>query len=74
MVRRHGLTLIFGLFLFTIARGITPAEAAAGVTFFVSPSGSDDWSGTKPQPGGSDGPFLTVGRAQRAIRDLAAAG
>ena len=40
--------------------------------FYVSPSGNDSWSGTLPDPGNdkSDGPFLTIERAQKAVRDL----
>lgn len=40
--------------------------------FYVSPDGSDEWSGTMPSPDGakSDGPFATLGRARDAVRDL----
>jgi len=41
-------------------------------TFFVAPDGSDTWSGRLADPSGSrnDGPFATVRRAQRAIREF----
>jgi len=40
--------------------------------FYVSPSGSDNWSGTLAVPNaqGSDGPFATLERARDAVRDL----
>jgi regulation of enolase protein 1 (concanavalin A-like superfamily) len=40
--------------------------------FYVSPKGNDQWSGTlaEPNPGKTDGPFLTLKRAQQAVRDL----
>ena len=43
-----------------------------GTEFFVSPCGSDKWSGTRPEPNAreTDGPFATIGAAQRAIRSL----
>ena len=38
--------------------------------FYVSPKGSDDWSGTLSQPSGeqSDGPFATLEAARDAVR------
>lgn len=40
--------------------------------FYVSPQGSDDWSGTlsEPNPKKSDGPFATLERARDAVRAL----
>ena len=40
--------------------------------FYVSPDGNDSWSGTLPEPNidKSDGPFLTIERSQKAVRDL----
>ena len=42
--------------------------------FYVSPKGNDSWSGTQDEPNasGSDGPFLTLERAQKAVRELKA--
>ena len=40
--------------------------------FYVSPDGNDEWSGTleAPNSSSSDGPFKTIVRAQKAVRDL----
>ena len=48
----------------------------ADTIFFVSPAGNDAWSGSLPAPNaaGTDGPFVTPGRAQRAVRDAKAKG
>lgn len=42
--------------------------------FYVSPQGNDSWSGTlaAPNAAGTDGPFRTLERAQKAVRDLKA--
>ncbi|WP_411828243.1 right-handed parallel beta-helix repeat-containing protein [Luteolibacter sp. AS25] len=57
-----------------------PAQESAGETaegvpaadFFVSPQGSDDWSGALAEPSadGKDGPFASLQRARDAVRDL----
>ncbi|MBC8871159.1 MAG: right-handed parallel beta-helix repeat-containing protein [Planctomycetes bacterium] len=64
-------TSFLAVLLFAVPQ--TGAEARTSeVTFFVSPDGNDAWSGRLADPTGSgnDGPFATVGRAQRAIREL----
>jgi len=40
--------------------------------FYVSTKGNDNWSGTLPEANaqGNDGPFLTIERAQKAVREL----
>ena len=40
--------------------------------FYVATNGDDRWSGTlaEPNAGRTDGPFLTIGRAQKAVREL----
>ncbi len=40
--------------------------------FYVSPDGDDDWSGTleSVNSSSSDGPFKTIERAQKAVREL----
>ncbi|QDT08264.1 right-handed parallel beta-helix repeat-containing protein [Planctomycetes bacterium K23_9] len=40
--------------------------------FYVSPTGSDDWSGALdvPNAAANDGPFATLARARDAVRDL----
>ncbi len=45
-------------------------RAAEPVAFYVSPAGSDDWTGRLPaaNAGRSDGPFATVARARDAVR------
>lgn len=42
--------------------------------FYVSPKGNDSWTGTLADPNiaGNDGPFLTLERAQKAVRELKA--
>ena len=48
------------------------AEPVLKADFYVSPVGSNDWSGTLPNPDaqGTDGPFATLERARDAVRDL----
>ncbi|MEM7387438.1 MAG: alpha/beta hydrolase, partial [Verrucomicrobiota bacterium] len=44
----------------------------ARADFYLSPEGSNTWSGTlaSPNPEGTDGPFATLERAQDAVRNL----
>ncbi|MCL5005965.1 MAG: right-handed parallel beta-helix repeat-containing protein [Acidobacteria bacterium] len=51
-------------------------QTAAKTVFYVATDGNDAWSGKldKPNAGRTDGPFRTVQRAQKAIRDLKANG
>ncbi len=52
-------------------------RAPAGpLSLYVSPGGDDGWSGRLAQPnsGGTDGPFASITRAQKAVRDLRAPG
>ena len=48
------------------------AQKNGSAAFFVSPNGSDTWSGTLAGPNAAktDGPFTTVARAQQAVRTL----
>lgn len=41
-------------------------------TYFVSPEGNDQWSGTSPEPNSdnTDGPFKTLEKARDTIRQL----
>ncbi|MCX7600165.1 MAG: right-handed parallel beta-helix repeat-containing protein [Armatimonadetes bacterium] len=48
--------------------------AAQPLTLYVSASGRDDWSGRRPAPGKTDGPFASLERARDEIRRLKAAG
>jgi len=43
---------------------------AQGTTLFVSPDGSDDWSGRGREKKAGDGPFATLARARDEIRKL----
>ncbi|TWU32517.1 right-handed parallel beta-helix repeat-containing protein [Novipirellula artificiosorum] len=47
-------------------------SAETDADFYVSPEGSDRWSGTHADPieGGDDGPFATLERARDAVRML----
>lgn len=49
----------------------TACKSEIKADFYVSPLGSDSWSGTMADPdaGGSDGPFLTLERARDAVRE-----
>ena len=46
--------------------------SAKPIVFYVSPDGSDTWSGKLPEPNEdrSDGPFASITRARDAIREL----
>jgi len=48
----------------------TPSEGPGTADFFVSPRGSDTWSGKLADPDEHDGPFATVARAREAVRAL----
>jgi hypothetical protein len=60
--------------LFVFAVGICDAAIAREIEnadFYVSPSGSDSWSGTLAvSDGKGDGPFETLERARTAVREL----
>src|SRR5215467_2610805 len=63
---------VFVAWLFLSSRSkVEAAAASAKADFFVAPNGNDKWSGTleAPNAGGSDGPFATLERAQKAVRD-----
>jgi parallel beta-helix repeat protein len=48
----------------------------ASTVFYVSPDGCDGWSGKLPEPNEdkTDGPFATIARAQKAIREIKSGG
>src|SRR5208282_550262 len=54
--------------------GLAP-KPAPGV-FFVATNGNDSWSGRLPAPDGrrTDGPFATLPRALKAVRDFEKSG
>ena len=64
---KHLQILILTLMTISLCQG---AETEAD--FYVSTTGSDDWSGTLDEPNAtaSDGPFATLARARDAVRDL----
>jgi hypothetical protein len=56
-----------------IAAEETPVPSAAQpATFYVSPRGSDGWSGTRPDPAGDDGPLPTLALAVEKARKVEA--
>lgn len=73
MNRIAALIVIFGTMTALTA---LPAESRARKTFYISPAGNDNWSGTirTPDKRGTDGPFATLGRAKEAVRALMATG
>jgi hypothetical protein len=75
----HATTAVLrlGLLLATTCSPACPEGFAAAqvehpgpADFYVSPQGKDGWSGKSADPGGGDGPFATVTRAQAAVRAL----
>lgn len=72
MNKRYGYLLA----LMTVgAFNAVAADDLNAADFYVSPNGSDAWTGTLPAPepggpGGTDGPFATLQRARDAIREL----
>jgi hypothetical protein len=72
MTRRQGL--FCSLFLLSAWAIVLPNQLsmAAEPDFFVAVNGNDQWSGklAAPTADGTDGPFLTVQRAQQAVREL----
>jgi hypothetical protein len=55
-----------------VRAGLAQVTQGNGVVFYVSPTGSDGWSGklAAPNPTKTDGPFATLQRARDAIRFL----
>lgn len=55
-----------------LTTGAVCRAAEQQADFFVSTSGSDDWSGTVAEPNAqrTDGPFATLERARDAVREL----
>ena len=49
---------------------VSASAVAAGPVFFVAPDGNDAWSGTlnSANAEGTDGPFASLARAQKAVR------
>ncbi len=66
--------VLFAFILIGIVSFAFSACAAGDVTFYVSPSGNDSWSGKTAGKSASDGPFATLERAQKAVREAKASG
>ncbi len=68
-----GVVILTSLLVFG-AGAFSAAEDPPEIVFYVSTNGNDSWSGTTawPSPRGTDGPFATVARAQRAVREARA--
>ena len=60
---------VLALLVLTLAVPVRSAEFKAD--FFIATNGNDAWSGKLPDPGpgGADGPFATLARAQQALRE-----
>ena len=56
--------LSFDLFLV----GQCATQSFSGMTLYVASNGNDDWVGSSPQLGGTDGPFATLERARDLLR------
>ena len=59
-----------------VLTAVLAGASIPAVEFWVSPAGSDAWSGRRAEPaaGGADGPFATLVRARDEIRALQAKG
>lgn len=60
--------------MFLLVSAMLTADVCCGVEpadFYLSPDGSDTWSGTLPEPNSkrTDGPFSTLQRARDAVRE-----
>lgn len=60
------------IFVLVIAAGTLCRAAKAEADFYLSPNGSDTWSGTLARPNSqrTDGPFASLERARDAVRKL----
>ena len=60
------------ILMLILSAGSICNAASMNADFYVSPKGSDAWSGTlsEPDAGGANGPFATLARARDAVRDL----
>ena len=78
-MRTAAASMIFACWAMVLGH-VGPSAAAEAArpeaAFYVSPDGSDQWTGKLPEPNANrtDGPFATMDRAQRAVRELRRAG
>ena len=66
-------TLALCGFVLVVGAAMARAGEPRPIRFYVSPDGSDQWSGRSPGRsllGGKGGPFATIARARDAVRDL----
>ncbi|QDT08270.1 right-handed parallel beta-helix repeat-containing protein [Planctomycetes bacterium K23_9] len=63
---------LLGLFVGGLLAGNSSAAELGTADFYVSPKGSDEWSGTVAEPDDrrADGPFASLSRARDAVREL----
>lgn len=68
---KHLLLILFAV-AWVGAGAADETTAPPPVDFYVSPTGSDTWSGTiaTANAAGNDGPFATLARARDAVREL----
>lgn len=61
-----------GVLCATLFFAATASAQVTPVRLYVSPTGNDAWTGklAKPNPRRTDGPFATLHRAQKAVREL----
>ncbi|MEP2775911.1 MAG: right-handed parallel beta-helix repeat-containing protein [Luteolibacter sp.] len=64
--------LLILIFAALVASGCSNEQAKANADFYLSPEGSDEWSGTLAEPNAdkTDGPFATLERVRDAVRKL----
>jgi len=60
------------VYILALMAGSVCNAASTNADFYLSPNGSDAWSGTLSNPNaqGTDGPFATLERARDAVRDF----
>ena len=60
------------IYLWVLLAGVLCSAAEPKADFYISPKGSDEWSGSLSTPNaqGTDGPFATLEHARDAVRDL----
>ena len=65
-----------GFFLFSVVVLLLAAQVTSAVTLYVSPKGSDSWSGRLEQPNSqkTDGPRASLTGARDAVRQLKSKG
>ena len=71
-VMNRALCFLLALLVVTTRDRDVAAEELPMANFYVSPNGSDEWSGTlsEPDASGNDGPFTSLTRARDAVRQL----